>query len=283
MNSSNDQNLGDYFENSPIGLHAFGPDRKIIYMNQTELDMLGYSRDEIISRKEWADLIIEEQRAQFEQHWKDINEKGKVNNLHYTLIHKKGYHIDVILNASAHFDNEGKLLNTRGVMFFVSKNEIVKDKSMLSTAELELIDQKKVLEQKNLVLNQLLIELEIEKNKIKDHIKNNLNQLVWPLLEKLKRKGSPIDKRHIEMLERNLETITAGFGTKVSGRDLDLSPKEIEICNMIKQGHTSKEIADLLNSSIRTIDNHRNHIRKKLKISKENTDLAAFLKSMEMV
>lgn len=282
MNSSDDQYLGDCFENSPIGLHAFGPNRKIIYMNQTELDMLGYTREEIINRKEWADLIIEEQKTQFEQHWKDIHEEGKVDNLHYTLVHKKGHHIDVILNASAHFDDNGRLLNTRGVMFFVSRKEEIKSKSMFSDAERELINQKKVLEQKNLVLNQLLIELEIEKNRIKDHIRNNLNQLVWPLVEKLKRKGSPIDKRHIEMLEKNLETITSGFGTKVSGRDLDLSQREIEICNMIKQGHTSKEIADLLNASIRTIDNHRNHIRKKLKISRENTDLVAFLKSMEV-
>ena len=50
--------LRDFFEHAPIGFHAFGPNRKIIDINQTELDMLGYTRNAIIGKKSWPDLIL---------------------------------------------------------------------------------------------------------------------------------------------------------------------------------------------------------------------------------
>jgi PAS domain S-box-containing protein len=40
--------LTDFFENATIGLHWVGPDGAILRVNQAELDMLGYSREEYI-------------------------------------------------------------------------------------------------------------------------------------------------------------------------------------------------------------------------------------------
>ncbi|MBW7991256.1 MAG: PAS domain S-box protein [Planctomycetes bacterium] len=109
-----EERFRDFFENVPIGFHIFGPDRTITRINEVELAMIGYVRDEIVGKKTWADLIIPEQRNKFEKHWHDIITKGKVQNLEYTLIHKDGRHVNVILNASSRFDKDGNLINTRG-------------------------------------------------------------------------------------------------------------------------------------------------------------------------
>src|SRR5262245_21929516 len=101
----------DFFDNSPIGLHAFGPDRKIIQINQTELDMIGYGREEVVGKKSWADLIVPSQISLFERHWHEISTKGEVRNLRYTLVRKDGGQLNVLLNASARFDRSKKLLN----------------------------------------------------------------------------------------------------------------------------------------------------------------------------
>lgn len=45
-----EQELADFFENAPIGLHWVGPDGIILRVNQSELDMLGYTRDEFVGR-----------------------------------------------------------------------------------------------------------------------------------------------------------------------------------------------------------------------------------------
>lgn len=42
--------LADFFDNAPIGLHWVGPDGTILRVNQSELDMLGYTHDEFVGR-----------------------------------------------------------------------------------------------------------------------------------------------------------------------------------------------------------------------------------------
>ncbi|MGB2695618.1 MAG: PAS domain S-box protein [Dehalococcoidia bacterium] len=42
--------LSDFIENAPTGLHWVGPDGAILWANQAELDLLGYSEDEYVGR-----------------------------------------------------------------------------------------------------------------------------------------------------------------------------------------------------------------------------------------
>ncbi len=95
------ERFSDFFKNAPIGFHIFRSDRVIIDINDAELAMIGYTRDEIVGKKTWADLIIPEQRKQFEEHWNSIITKGEVKNLEYTLVHKQGHLVDVLLSASS--------------------------------------------------------------------------------------------------------------------------------------------------------------------------------------
>ncbi|MHC5061775.1 MAG: PAS domain S-box protein [Planctomycetota bacterium] len=108
------ERFSDFFRNAPVGFHIFRSDRIIIDINDAELAMIGYTRDEIVGRKTWADLIIPEQRKTFEEHWNNIITKGEAKNLEYTLVHKEGHLVDVLLSASSRFDEDGNLVNTRG-------------------------------------------------------------------------------------------------------------------------------------------------------------------------
>ena len=70
------------------------------------------------------------------------------------------------------------------------------------------------------------------------------------------------------------------FGVELSKIKSELSSKEIEICNMVRSGLSTKEIAETLNLSPRTIDTHRTNIRKKLKLSNQKINLPNFLKKL---
>ena len=118
----------------------------------------------------------------------------------------------------------------------------------------------------------------MNKETLEDNVLNNIEQLIYPLLDKLKRKGTSLDRRNIDLLEKSLQDITKGFGRKILNKKWKLSTREIEICHMIKRGLITKEIAHLLNTSVRTIEHHRNHIRKKLGVT-DKTDLVDFLKT----
>lgn len=117
------ERFSDFFKNAPIGFHIFGPDQIIVDINDAELEMIGYSRDEIVGKKTWTELIIPEERQQFKKHWHSIISKGQVRSLEYTLVHKDGHHINIILNASSRFDKNGNLINTRGSVLNITERK----------------------------------------------------------------------------------------------------------------------------------------------------------------
>ena len=57
-----------------------------------------------------------------------------------------------------------------------------------------------------------------------------------------------------------------------------LTPRELEICSMIKNGMSTKGISSHLNISELTVERHRNTIRKKLKLNNSSTNLTTFLR-----
>jgi len=153
----------------------------------------------------------------------------------------------------------------------------IAEKSLKDSA-LKLREQKMALERKNLALKEIIEQIEIEKNKIKDDIKTNVEELLLPILKKLKIKG--VSRKYVTLLYHNLQQLTESFGRKITEKHLRLTPREIEICNMIKDGLTSKEVSSLLNLSYQTIEKHRKNIRKKLAISNKAINLTSFLKNI---
>ncbi|MBL7180118.1 MAG: helix-turn-helix transcriptional regulator [Desulfobacterales bacterium] len=62
---------------------------------------------------------------------------------------------------------------------------------------------------------------------------------------------------------------------------MSLSPTELQVVNLIKQGKRTKEIAAILNLSANTVMSHRYKIRGKLGLLKNKTNLHTFLQSLK--
>ena len=138
------------------------------------------------------------------------------------------------------------------------------------------------LEEMNTALKVLLKKREEDKNELEEKVIYNVKEMVQPFLEKLGR--TRLDERQqtfLEILTSNLDDIVSPFAKKLSTRYLNLTPSEIQIANLVKHGKTTKEIADLLSLSTRTIESHRDSIRKKLGIKNQKANLRTHLMSFE--
>ena len=138
------------------------------------------------------------------------------------------------------------------------------------------------LEEMNTALKVLLKKREEDKFELEEKVIYNIKEMVQPFLEKLGR--TRLDNRQrtfLEILESNLDDIVSPFARKLSTRYLNLTPSEIQIANLVKQGKTTKEIAELLSLSTRTIESHRDSIRKKLGIKNQKANLRTHLMSYE--
>ncbi len=176
------------------------------------------------------------------------------------------------------FDEWGRLIEVQSVGRDITQRK--EAELALKSSEQALQEQKAILERKNIALREVLDQIEVEKKEIKDDLIANIDNLIFPILRKLKSAEPKSHSKYINLLERNLEGMASSFGRKISQASLKLTPREIEISNMIKNGLTSKEIAGLLHISIRTVSLHRQNIRGKCRISNQKINLVTFLQSL---
>ncbi|MBU0988310.1 MAG: PAS domain S-box protein [Proteobacteria bacterium] len=136
------------------------------------------------------------------------------------------------------------------------------------------------LEEANTALKVLLKQREEDKIELAEKVLLNVRELVLPYLEKIKRKKLDQKQRaYINILESNLNDIVSPFVHGLSSKLIKLSPTELQVTNLIKQGKTTKEIADIMNLAASTIDFHRNNVRKKFGIKNKKTNLRTYLSS----
>jgi DNA-binding CsgD family transcriptional regulator len=111
---------------------------------------------------------------------------------------------------------------------------------------------------------------------------SNVTELISPYLERLKKgRLTAVQKAMADILESNLGHITSPFISRVSSRYFNLTPTEIRVANLVKEGRTNKEIAGVLYLSKNTILFHRHNIRTKLGLRNAKKNLRSFLLSLE--
>jgi DNA-binding CsgD family transcriptional regulator len=154
------------------------------------------------------------------------------------------------------------------------------------SAEMELQDinkqlslERKALQESNTAIRTVLTRIEEEKNEIYRDIKTNVDKVIMPILIALAVELPQTQSKYIEMLKTNLEEITSQFVRHLSNSYHSLTPTEITICNMIRNGMRTKEIAQIRGVSMATINRHRENIRRKLKITNNDVNLATYLQS----
>ncbi|MBW2581655.1 MAG: helix-turn-helix transcriptional regulator [Deltaproteobacteria bacterium] len=137
------------------------------------------------------------------------------------------------------------------------------------------------LEELNTALKVLLEHREKDKEELEEEIVSNAKELILPYVEDLKR--TPLDTKqevYVSIIESNLKEIISPFLRKVTSKYFGLTPKEVQVAGLIKQGKTSKEIAELFNVSTRAVQFHRQNIRAKLGLKNRQANLGSYLMSL---
>jgi len=139
--------------------------------------------------------------------------------------------------------------------------------------------ERQALQESNTAMRVVMARIEQEKEEIHQDIKTNVEKILMPILQALGSQLPPTHKKYTEMLQTNLEEITSPFISHLSSSYHSLTPTEIAICDMIRNGLRTKEIAQIRGVSTATINRHRENIRRKLKITNNDANLATYLQS----
>ena len=128
----------------------------------------------------------------------------------------------------------------------------------------------------------LLMKKEENRVDLEEKMVSNVRELIFPYLIKLNKGRLPDkEKAFVNIIESNLKEIISPFAHSLTSVYPGLTPTEIQVANLIKQGKTTKDIAELSNLSSRTIEFHRDNIRTKLGIKNKKINLRTHLLSLE--
>jgi DNA-binding CsgD family transcriptional regulator len=162
----------------------------------------------------------------------------------------------------------------------ITKRKQVEEALRKREAELEI--RASELQELNSALKVLLKRREEDQKELEEKVLSNVKQLVLPFVERLKKSGLDVKQdTYLKILESNLENIVSPFVRKLSSTYLGLTPTEIHVANLVKEARDTKTIAQLLNMSPRTVESHRQNIRKKLGLKNKKANLRTNLLSIQ--
>jgi DNA-binding NarL/FixJ family response regulator len=135
------------------------------------------------------------------------------------------------------------------------------------------------LQEANIALRTVLARLEEEKNGIKASIAANIQKVIMPIVFELELDVTGRQRSYVTLLRRSLQEIASPFLTHISRDHVQLTPIEIAIGTMIRNGLSTKEIAQLRCIAPATVRRHRENIRRKLGLRNRKANLATYLQA----
>lgn len=147
----------------------------------------------------------------------------------------------------------------------------------LRESHARLIEGQLALENKNIALGELIDHVEREKTELAFKIRSNVDRIVGPALTRLEIQLDESQKGQLAMIRSSLDNLTSPFVSHLEQGMINLTPREVEICSLIRNGYSSKDIAQTLHTSEGTVRIQRKAIRRKLGLAKSKANLATYL------
>jgi len=269
-------NVSDVIWTTDMNLH-------FTYVSPSVEELRGYRPEEAVGRSIDEILTPASFTAATEAFQQELDLEGTAGGerdrsrvLELEMIRKDGSTVWTEIKISFLRDLEGRPQGIVGVTRDIS--ERMRAAREIEQARKELEAKSLYLEETNTALRVLLRNLEREKLDIQEDVVANVRELILPVVEKI-RHCRPENKRIslIDVLETNLGSIVSPFLRNLTVKGIPLTPTELKVADLIRQGKSTKDIANLLNLSARSIEFHRDNIRKKLNLKGKKVNLQAFL------
>lgn len=155
---------------------------------------------------------------------------------------------------------------------------IIRNITQQKALEEYLRQEKSKAEEMNVTLRNVMKAIDREKEDFELAISQKVTTSIVPSLQKLADEdNSDIRKIYMNILRDQLAGLTKSFGPLGNEDMVKLTKSEIQVCQMIQSGSSSKDIADAMNISFETVQTHRKNIRRKLGLSGKDVNLFAYL------
>jgi PAS domain S-box-containing protein len=304
-------------ESSPDPIVVYDMQGIATYVNPAFEQTFGLSRDELLGKQ--IDFVPQENWPETKKAIESMLGGKKINLFETRRLTRDGKTLDVQISSTLYRGSTGQPVGNIVILRNISARkraeeelqkyhgcleELVAERTAeLASANLKLekeIDERKRvekalrkrekelqsqshhLEEVNTALRVLLKQREEDKKELSEIVLSNVQELVNPYLKKVI--SGRLDTRQrtlVRILETNLNNIISPFISRLTSKLVNLTPVEIRVSGLVKEGKTNKEIAELLLISKNTVLFHRHNIRNKLGLKNRKINLRSHLLSFE--
>lgn len=262
------------FETTGTATFIIEDDMTISLINTEFEKLTGYSKKDWEGKRKWTEFVVKEDLSRMKKfhRLRRIDPQAAPRNYEYSLIDNQRRIKKVFLTIAMIPGTKKSISSLTDITDWKETEKRLK----LREEELEI--KSRNLQELNTALRVLLKQREDDRLELEEKVLSNVNEFVLPYVERIKNSRMSInDRAYVDILESNLREIISPFSRKLSTKNKHLTPKEIQIANFIREGRTSKEIAELLNVSKSAIDIHRYRLRIKLGLKNRKANLQSHL------
>ena len=273
-------------ESTPDWVWMCDEEGDLTYSNRGAKQILGYEVQEILGTSAFRLMDSKDRKRVRKWFRKAKKQKRGWNGTVVRWQHKDKSIRFLETIAEPIIDDNGDLKGFTGIDRDITVRKQAKEALRKANANLkkrtrELELKRKSLEELNAAMRVVLKKRETDKAKIKESVLANVKKLIEPYFEKIKKTGLNDQQMGVlRILESNLKEIISPFTQEVSLKYFKLTSTEIQVAKQIRHGHTTKQIADFMDISPRTIETHRKNIRRKIGLEGKKANLRSHLMSV---
>ncbi len=271
----------EVFEKSNYGIAVTDSGKRFLDCNRAFLDLLGYESTEELQVCGYDEITPPEYKDAEDKFLRENSaETGYTEGFEKEFIRKNGDRIPVFIKVWPRRDIHQK--PTGMYIIIRDRTRRLMTHESLRKRELELADKTVHLEEVNTALRVLLKHRDEDRLELERNVLTNIQKLVLPYLENLKTSHpDPRTAAFLQIMESNLKDIVSPFLSRLASSFSRLSPREGQVAQLVREGRTTKEIAEVLGVSSKAVDLYRNSIRRKLGIAHQKVNLKSYLSSLQ--
>jgi PAS domain S-box-containing protein len=143
------------YEKAPLGYHSLDEEGRVIEVNRAWLEMLGYSREEVIGR--WfGEFLIPPDVERFKQNFPRFKATGELSNAQFEMVRKDGSRLIVAIDGKAGYDARGNFKQTHCILRDITQQKVAEEALERRNRELALYSQASQAFNSTLDLDQVL-------------------------------------------------------------------------------------------------------------------------------
>jgi sigma-B regulation protein RsbU (phosphoserine phosphatase) len=109
--------IRDLYNHAPCGYHSLDKNGAFVQINDTELEWLGYAREDVIGKVKFPDLLAPRSLSTFAAAFPRLKSEGAVRDVEFDLLRRDGTILPVLVSATAITDPDGNYLMSRSMVY----------------------------------------------------------------------------------------------------------------------------------------------------------------------